>query len=255
MTEQTLWSFVESDLHKLNKRLAKLGIECVAEMDYEKYLRSTLWEKIRTWVLERDGSKCRVCHYQHYNPRKDGMEIHHRDYGIGTLEGRSDAMLITLCRRCHKKVEHFPDGRRRTSLEEKDSELERLRTLHSAIVENGMETELLDVSTRNRVKLQLHYIGPSEYTEFYDMSSFLYKLVLAFSSKNKPNVRVPLPFSKEKLYQKTGACVMESSSNTKVLEAKFIGKVAHISQPVDTKYKIVPFIREFVESKEHWKLV
>lgn len=72
----------------------------------------TGWEKTRTEVLERDGFECAICglsdsaHRRSYN---GGLEIHHikpiSEFGTQEKANRLEN-LISLCSRCHGRVEH-----------------------------------------------------------------------------------------------------------------------------------------------------
>lgn len=132
-----LEAHVHQDLLKLKKRLAKLGVSDVTCFEYESYLRSTLWQKIREWVHERDNTTCLICRERKIIPIQE-FDVHHRSYDLATMEGRDDTNLVTLCRRCHNRVEHYSKGLRRFSVEEKEVEYQRLKALHEDIVVNGL---------------------------------------------------------------------------------------------------------------------
>lgn len=165
--ESTLKSHVSTDLLKLKKRLAKQGFADITVMDYEIYLRSTLWKKIRDWVQQRDDFSCVICTRKKTSSR-DEFDVHHRNYDLATLEGRDETQLVTLCRLCHTKIEYL-NGKKRSSLEEKEMEYQRLMALHSNIVNEGMPLRVQN-STRNGTSvLTVTYIGPKNYTEFYKL--------------------------------------------------------------------------------------
>ena len=67
------------------------------QSEYEKFLESPLWHKMRRQIISRDGGKCTTC------GSKYKLQVHHKIYrgGIGN-EHPSD--LITLCANCHKKI-------------------------------------------------------------------------------------------------------------------------------------------------------
>src|SRR5512139_189383 len=58
------------------------------------------WKEIRASIIRRDGGKCAIC------KRKKNLTVHHIK---PWLKSRNDepANLITLCRSCHYKVEHY----------------------------------------------------------------------------------------------------------------------------------------------------
>ena len=253
METQSLSSFVESDARKLNLRLARLNIEDASSMDYKKYLRSTLWKKIRAWVLNRDGEICYICLYKNFNPHKDGMEVHHRDYEIETLEGRNDAMLVTLCPHCHHRVEHYLDGARRRSLQEKEAELQRLKDLHQSIVLNGLPLRVVDASTSRRRKLNISYTGPSEFQEFYTVEQFASGLRHDYWHKNRDHLRIPLPDSRGKLHQKSGATVINRGSNRTELVIRMHDSKVEVSQPKDTMFDIALHLKTYIGSAHYWK--
>lgn len=78
--------------------------------DYDKYisyLESDIWAEKRNKALERDKYHCSICG----NP--NNLEVHHLRYPdvLGT-ELISD--LMTLCRSCHKNMEEYKKGHKRS---------------------------------------------------------------------------------------------------------------------------------------------
>jgi 5-methylcytosine-specific restriction endonuclease McrA len=62
------------------------------------------WKAKRIEILERDGSKCRIC------SSKEVLQVHHRQYHFSrTLNAFKepwdypDYLMITLCQSCHQK--------------------------------------------------------------------------------------------------------------------------------------------------------
>jgi hypothetical protein len=83
------------------------------EMGYAEYLQSALWRKIRRRVLERDEGLCRICGGR-------ATQVHHRTYHYDVIVGKNDEACVSLCARCHKRIEFTPEGERR-SIEQKES--------------------------------------------------------------------------------------------------------------------------------------
>lgn len=92
--------------------LARLGYG-----DYESYLYSPLWRKIRRRVLKRDGSTCTRCGDR-------ATQVHHLAYTEAVLKGEDDAQLVSVCKPCHEKVEFADEGRDRRPEHEKRRVLE-----------------------------------------------------------------------------------------------------------------------------------
>lgn len=73
--------------------------------EYNRYLKSEAWRRMRAAVLYRDANRCRVC-----GARGKGLEAHHLNYERFLNEKRTD--LITLCANCHaaahKKLINLP---------------------------------------------------------------------------------------------------------------------------------------------------
>ena len=87
---------------------------------YQDYLHTDLWKEIRARVLKRDRRICQVC-------KKRASTVHHRSYSLKTLRGKDISKLISLCRKCHKKVHFNPKtGKRRPSLDAAEQALQRL---------------------------------------------------------------------------------------------------------------------------------
>lgn len=66
------------------------------------------WEKVRKWILERDGRVCRKC------GSDDVLHVHHIKKLIwfdSLSEAHRPENLLTLCGDCHRKVEKWPRER------------------------------------------------------------------------------------------------------------------------------------------------
>lgn len=61
---------------------------------YSEYLRSPIWESIRSAAIDRADNRCQVCNSDLL------LQVHHRKYpDLLGCESASD--LTVLCRRCH----------------------------------------------------------------------------------------------------------------------------------------------------------
>lgn len=74
--------------------------------DYESYLLSPLWRKIRRRILKRGGFICVRCGDR-------ATHVHHLAYTQAVLKGDDDSELVSGCAPCHKKVEFDESGGRR----------------------------------------------------------------------------------------------------------------------------------------------
>jgi hypothetical protein len=220
----TLEDHVRADLIKLKARLADQGLQTVADLDYSTtYLRSTLWKKIRAWVFERDEHSCLVCRRRQGNPKWDEYDVHHRAYDLATLEGSDDSQLVTLCRRCHRKVEYFPRGEKRTSLADKEIALQRLISLHRDITEQGMRLRMVGKEVRGgTASLLLDFIGPPAFIEFHAVDSLLFWFVIDLIRKQR-DLRTHMPFGADKLRQASGAKVLDRATNKPVIVVTGVG--------------------------------
>lgn len=70
---------------------------------YQDYLQSDLWKSIRQIVLERDSHTCRIC-------GAPAQAVHHSNYSMAVLSGRSIVALFSICNSCHKFIEFKKDG-------------------------------------------------------------------------------------------------------------------------------------------------
>lgn len=80
------------------------------EQDYQSYLRSSLWRRIKRRVLKRDQRVCGCC-------GGEGKVVHHRSYAPEVMEGKADDMLATVCAGCHA-IMHFDENGAKRSAEE-----------------------------------------------------------------------------------------------------------------------------------------
>lgn len=90
-----------------NKQKKRQSIIRKIHKNYQVYLESDLWQQIRLRVLIRDNYTCRLCG-EHAN------QVHHSNYKPKTLIGRHIDALYAICQFCHKEVEFYPDGTKRT---------------------------------------------------------------------------------------------------------------------------------------------
>lgn len=67
-------------------------------MPYSEYLASDLWKEIRARVLDRDKYLCQACF-------EKAEQVHHKNYKDATMQGLCLDGLISLCRKCHVKIE------------------------------------------------------------------------------------------------------------------------------------------------------
>lgn len=209
-------AYVSADLLKLKERLAKQGVADLTAMDYSKYLQSTLWIKIREWVFQRDKFSCVVC-LRSQMGKNDEFDVHHRSYDLETLEGKRDGQLITLCRKCHKKIEYYANGEKRTCLIQKEKELKRLTDIHEEITLEGMRLKIISQSKKSGLIYKIEYIGKLEYLEFYPLERLMCGFTFGMYLKFQQQLRLPLPFRSDKFRQKSGASLFQTSSNRKVI--------------------------------------
>jgi hypothetical protein len=81
-------------------------------LNYEKYLKSALWRRIRKRVLERDGGRCLRCGGK-------ATRVHHRSYAEDVKSGNNDDMLASVCKGCHQVI-HWDDFGKPRSAKETD---------------------------------------------------------------------------------------------------------------------------------------
>ncbi len=68
----------------------------------KRFKRSSKWSKIRKYVIEIDGYKCRCC------GRKWGLQVHHIiPFSIDPSQELNIYNLITLCGKCHFLIGHL----------------------------------------------------------------------------------------------------------------------------------------------------
>lgn len=81
---------IRQALGELNDSLEKLGFD-----DYDSYLESNLWHKIRRRIFGRAKGKCEGC------GERPPENIHHWSYSVATLQGQRPQHLEAVCRACH----------------------------------------------------------------------------------------------------------------------------------------------------------
>lgn len=73
-----------------------LGIDRLANMPYDEYMKSPEWITKRKKALTKAGYRCSKCHTQNY------LNVHHKTYERRGHERQED--LVVLCRKCHEKA-------------------------------------------------------------------------------------------------------------------------------------------------------
>jgi hypothetical protein len=68
-------------------------------MTYGEKLRDPRWQKVRLQRMERDGFRCRLCWDE-----KTELHVHHPYYDARDPWDYPVDDLITLCKKCHKKI-------------------------------------------------------------------------------------------------------------------------------------------------------
>ena len=74
-----------------------------AAMNYNQYIQSPAWKKLREAAISRDGGRCQTCHAM------TNLEVHHCVYPRkkgGVTQWEEDCLdnLTTLCKNCHDPI-------------------------------------------------------------------------------------------------------------------------------------------------------
>lgn len=90
----------ESAYNQRDKVLMRLGFA-----SYRDYLRSALWKELREEKLAANA-RCEIC-------GDKAQIVHHISYRRNSLAGKHLGGLVSLCNRCHCRVELREDGTKR----------------------------------------------------------------------------------------------------------------------------------------------
>lgn len=114
--------FKDKDLRTRKQRL-RAGLvkdRKVNYRDYNKYIKSSSWLRIRDIVLFRDNGKCAVC------GSTNNLHIHHKTYNNLFNEEKHLDELITLCRKCHDNIHGREGSKNKLSISEANDKLNKL---------------------------------------------------------------------------------------------------------------------------------
>lgn len=78
--------------------------------NYDQYLRSSLWQGIRSRVLELNGPLCCLCREEH------ASEVRQTRYSHDAMSGQTLKMTQALCDGCYQNIEFNHKGKRRSAL-------------------------------------------------------------------------------------------------------------------------------------------
>ncbi len=67
-------------------------------VNYQDYILSKEWDRLRQWRIAKDKFKCAKCGFKHE------LRVHHKTYERLGHEDIDD--LITLCVRCHNDIHY-----------------------------------------------------------------------------------------------------------------------------------------------------
>lgn len=85
---------------EMRTSLYRLGFK-----DYQDYLRSPLWQKIKAQVhTDNRHGKCMVCQ------NDKATQVHHRRYDLATMQGRNRKCLVPICYQCHQYLTRDQQG-------------------------------------------------------------------------------------------------------------------------------------------------
>lgn len=73
-------------------------------IDFNTYLKSTMWKGTRERILERDGYQCVFC------GSAKNLQVHHVTYKNIPFEEDDD--LMTVCESCHRKLHKYDMAKR-----------------------------------------------------------------------------------------------------------------------------------------------
>lgn len=105
---QAAWEKMRQE-HKEHNEAAREAQNAQWWADYNRYLRSQDWHKMRKSVLERDNNTCQAC------LRNKATQVHHISYALYEQLGRSAAFeLVAICYACHKAIHpHLAEAQHR----------------------------------------------------------------------------------------------------------------------------------------------
>ena len=74
-------------------------------IDFDEYMKSSMWREKREQILKRDGYKCTFC------GTAKNLRVHHITYV--NIPYEKDEDLITVCDKCHKKLHRIDIARKK----------------------------------------------------------------------------------------------------------------------------------------------
>jgi len=238
---------VKPEYLRLLKKLTKNDMDSISSLPYEKYMSTALWKKIRLWILKRDSECCVVC-------KKEASEVHHRDYKEQTLIGGTPDMLVSLCISCHDKIENDESGTKRKDLHEKDHRLSELSSIHSVIESTGMTVKISTNEAHGVSNINITYIGALNCLEFYSLSNLAYSFCIHIMRNNRDKLKLPMPFGREKLSQKSGAKIL-SHNNKKPLATVWAStETILIKQYKNCPVRVAHELRAFIAASKYWRV-
>lgn len=104
--------FKDKDLRGYGKVLKSYQDKNNIFPDYNSYLSSSKWQKVRQSVIKRDMEKCILC------DSKEQLNVHHITYDNVYNEINHLDDLVTLCEKCHNDIHGRKKGKNTIPLKE-----------------------------------------------------------------------------------------------------------------------------------------
>lgn len=119
------------DYFQRDMLVSKLGYA-----NYNHYLQSKMWNRIRKRVLERDEYACCVCN-------GTANQVHHRVYTEDNIFGIKLDGMVSICAGCHRKAEF--NGNRKVTLQKANAWIDKTKKKKNPPVKERAEV-VIDVS-------------------------------------------------------------------------------------------------------------
>lgn len=105
---------------------------------------------------------------------------------------------------------------------------------------------------KNGESFEVAYSGKEDYLQFYSVDSLMFGFVLDFYRKHRGQLKIPMPFGRDKFYQKTGARVLDKGTGKEVLNARIVDTKSIIKSSRLFSFPIVEHFSTYVAEHRYW---
>ncbi|MEW6426764.1 MAG: hypothetical protein AB1568_01880 [Thermodesulfobacteriota bacterium] len=83
----------------------------------------------------------------------------------------------------------------------------------------------------------------------------MFGFVLNVSHRHRDETKIPLPFGRDKFYQKSGAKIADKKNGKEILNVKIANGTPIVKASRNYTYPVHEYLLSYISGQEHWYVV